>query len=315
MGKKDLILIEHSAGYTVEEISAKTGFSGSTIRWAINSSGLKANKKSPGNNLDHKFQEFLLGSMLGDGCLLKDGRLSIAHCANQRDYIKHKHTFISTYSLAGKLSFNTIINDRYKNGSISEYRFKTLTSNKFDGIRQFYYPHNQKCVPSEEFLSEFLTPFAIAIWYMDDGNVTNYSFEFNTQSFSLHDCMKLRYVLLEHYDIHTTLHEANHVIMISADSRDKFISIVLPFMCKSMLYKLIPNRVLYKLGELQERCDANLQPSLNSNILEGSTTNDRVRNMDSNIDTSTQHLLIDDDIVCSIENKESIELGDKEPLS
>lgn len=316
MTKKELVLRDHNLGLLVKEIAKKHNFKESSVRGIINNAGLKSNKSSPGNNLDHKFQEFILGSMLGDGSLQKDNRLSIAHCETQKEYIKEKHKIMSSYNLAGKLSHNTIINDRYKNGLITEYRFKTLSTDKMNGMRQFYYPYGIKTVPSEEFLFEFLTPLALAIWFMDDGSVCLANFQINSQGFTVAEVNSLRYVLLEKYGIQSTC-TSDHAITIRSKSLNTFTSIVSPYMCKTMKYKLVTlrNRVLNKLGELQERCDANLQPSLSSNTLEGSTTNDRIQKMDSNIDTSTQHLTIGDDIVCSIENKESIELEDKEPLS
>jgi len=57
--------------------------------------------------------------------------------------------------------------------------------------------------------------------------------------------------------------------------------------------KLIPykKRVLYKLGELQERCDANLQPSLSRNTFVGSETSETILSdnaEDNDITTSAQ---------------------------
>lgn len=266
MGKKELILIKHAEGMTTTEISVETGYPLSTVRWAINSEGLKSNKKSPGVQLDHLFQEFVLGSMLGDGSILVDGRISIGHSIKQLEYLTYKHLFVDKYELAGKLCTSTIYNDRYKNGFIEECKFRSLVSDKTAGFRVFYYPDGIKQVPSEEFLLEFLSPFALAIWYMDDGNTTNYSFELNTQSFSVEEIMRLRYCLLRKYGILTTYHSNSNTIMVLAESAELFMSIIVPYIHKSMFYKINPkNRVLYKLGELQERCDANLQPTTDLN--------------------------------------------------
>jgi len=267
MGKKDKILLKHTEGMTVLEISKITGYPLSTVRWAINSEGLKANKKSPGNCLDHKFQEFILGSILGDGSILSDNRLSIGHGISQLEYAKSKHEFIQAYELAGKFSTFRVTDDRYSNGFVDGCRFRSLSSDKMKEMYLFYYPDKSKAIPSEEFLLEFLSPFALAIWYMDDGNSTNYSFEFNTQSFSSIENMRLRYCLLRKYGIVTTYHESTNTIMVSAESAELFVSIVSPYIHSSMLYKINPrNRVLYKLGELQERCDANLQPTTDLNV-------------------------------------------------
>ena len=238
MSKKGKVLIEHNKGLTVAEISEVTGFGISTVRWAINSSGLKANQKSPGKELDSMFQSFILGSILGDGCIQKDNRLSIAHGIKQKEYIEHKWEFLNSYDLAGKLSKNKIVNERYKNGFVEEHRFKSLTTDKMSGFRDFYYQNGNKLVPNETFLTEYLTPFALAIWYMDDGSVCNYNVEFNSQSFSKAECNSLRYVLLEKHNIKTTLKPSENIITVRAASLMLFFSIIQHFIVDSMKYKL-----------------------------------------------------------------------------
>ena len=71
-----------------------------------------------------------------------------------------------------------------------------------------------------------------------------------------------------------------------------------------------------KRGELLEKPEeVNQQPSLNSNILEGSETSDRVRNTDSNITTSALHSETNEDIVrpTAITN-ETVDLQNKESV-
>lgn len=241
MSKKELILSFHKKGYTNIEIEELTNYKPSSIRWAINSAGKKSNKKSPGKDLDHKYQEFILGSMLGDGSIQKDNRFSLAHSIKQKEYINSKYEFIKSYNLNGKLSYNKIINNRYKKGFCEEYRFKTLTSDKMNGMRDFYYFNNKKKVPNEEFLNEFLTPFALAIWFMDDGSACNSNLQFNTQSFTAEENLLLRYVLLNKYNIKTTINKDN-IITILIESIDCFINIVNDYFIDSMKYKLVPYR-------------------------------------------------------------------------
>jgi hypothetical protein len=116
MTKKETVLNLHKKGFTNIEIENETKYKMHTIRWAINSCGLKSNKKSPGKNLDKRYQEFMLGSLLGDGCITKDNRFSLAHCIKQKEYIEYKYEFIKSYELNGKLSYNKIFHERYKNG-------------------------------------------------------------------------------------------------------------------------------------------------------------------------------------------------------
>lgn len=316
MSKKEQVLEKHKEGLTNLEISNITGYTTACINAIINHAGLKSNRESVGNILDSKFYEFILGSMLGDGHIDVHGRLSLIHGPKQLEYINYKYMFIETYRLAGKFCFHRDINDRYINGYTDIYRFRTKTSDKMKPLRKLYYPNNKKKVPDKDYLLQYLSPFALAIWYMDDGNVCNYNLQINTQGFSVKERLLLQEVLLEKYAVVVSIPPIGQ-LTIKAESIPTFVSLISSYVIPSMMYKLVPyrRRVLNKLGELQERCDANLQPSLDSNIFEGSTTNDQVLIEDGNIDTSAQPCTAGDDIVCSIEKRESIELQDKEPVS
>ncbi len=69
-------------------------------------------------------------------------------------------------------------------------------------------------------------------------------------------------------------------------------------MHEDLLYKL--KSVLNKQGELLESPtteivnEDNQQPSLSSNTFEGSTTNSRVLNKDSNANTSALHIIVEE---------------------
>lgn len=129
---------------------------------------------------------------------------------------------------------------------------------------------------------------------MDDGFVTKNSFQISSCNFSEEEIAILRRVLKENFNIETNINQVNE-IYIKAESKNNFLELVTPYIIPSLKYKLIPyaNRVHVKQGELLEHPNKdNQQPSLNSNVFEGSTTNNRVQTdyaEDSNVDTSTLH--------------------------
>ncbi len=266
MGKKEQVLNEHRKGLTVREIQEITQLPIRTIRWAINSSGLKVNKKDKGNLIDNKFYEFILGSVLGDGHISPDGRLHITHSSSQLDYITYKRDFIKKYNLAGKLSYVKVIDDRYINGFVDGYRIRTLVTNKVKDLRFLYYKIKEKNIPSRPYLYKYLSPFAIAIWYMDDGNITNYNLQINTQSFTKHNCNTIMEVLHELYNIETTYNKAG-VITIRANSIKKFQILIGDYVIDSLKYKLVPyKRVHIKSDKLLEHPEEdNQQPTTNLN--------------------------------------------------
>lgn len=206
----------------------------------------------------HRLEQLIISSILGDGSFTKphrvggNAKLSVAHCLKQRELIELKHTILRDNNLANTLCYNKIVNDRYKNGFIEELRFKSKACKLFAKIRKDCYDKfgNKRIV--KKYISK-LDSFGLALWYMDDGNVTNSSFQINTQSFSLEEKEYLQRVLSREFGLKTTIHSQGQIYILQ-ESSYKFIVLVKPFTLVSMMYKLIPydKRVLYKVEELQE---------------------------------------------------------------
>lgn len=300
MTKKEKILELTLQGKTVEEISTIVESSKNVIRTVINRNGLKVNRYKSIME-DGELIQFLMGTLLGDGSIQKfdprflNSNLSIAHGNKQKEYVEWKFNFLKQYSLApNKISHNIIKDSRMKFGEFEEYRFKSLVHPIFTKYRTIFYPNGKKIVPK---IITNLTELGLAIWYMDDGSVTTYSFELSTHGFTKEDVKFLIEVLKRNFNLDCTSvldkRSNGYKIYILSSSREHFIKLVSPYILQSFKYKLIPyyNRVLYKQGELLEHPEmGNQQPSLSSNTFEGSTTNNRVLNKDSNVDTSALQL-------------------------
>lgn len=287
MGKeiKQIVLKLYHEGKTNKEIHDLTGFAFSSIRWAINEQGFKSNRRQLIAK-SKKVDEFVLGSMLGDGTIDKTNRLAFGHSKKQEEYVLFKKKFLEDHQFKTYLGEYTVNNDRYKNSYVV-ITLRTVANNITFDFRKTYYVENEKVLPNEEYIREHLTPFALAIWFMDDGNAASHNnLQLNTMSFSIGEINVLRYILLEKYGIKTTINSSK-VITIRSSSYGHFINLIDEYIIPSMKYKY-KLRVLNKQGELLEHLEAdNQQPSLSSNTLEGSTTNSRVLNKDSNADTST----------------------------
>jgi hypothetical protein len=289
MSKKKRILELHKLGFTNKEIKNKTNFPLSTIRWAINSEKLSANKYTQ-VNFNSTFFEFILGSMLGDGSI-SNKRFSEAHSIKQEEYCRYKHKVLLDYKLAGKLLFNRIKSERYREGYYDEVRFHSISHSIFEELRNLYYVDGIKKVPSDDYLRTYLTPYSLSIWFQDDGNALLSNLQFNTQGFSLADINKLRYIILEKFGIKTTVN-IDKVITIRADSVPYFYSLISPYILKSMRYKILPTRVLNKQGELLETPEEdNQQPSIEGDFYEGSTTSRRETSLNEESVISTTSAL------------------------
>jgi len=143
---------------------------------------------------------------------------------------------------------NSIINGRpiKDNGRIVVESPVNQALNKY---RDEWYPNGKKIVPSMVY---DLNPLGLAVWFMDDGSyhkgTSNYYFA--TDGFSLNDVTVLVDMLKTNFSISATIHQRKnkYVLYIPAKSRERFTSLIYPYLCNSMLYKIGHN----KQGELLE---------------------------------------------------------------
>lgn len=119
----------------------------------------------------------LLGMLLGDGCLKtkyhtkSDGEQSvyyeyvIAHSIKQEEYLVYKRDLFHKI-MGGKIPQLSYGESRMNLGSV---RFSRCHKS-FRLLHKYLYSNNNKKFITRRVL-DYLTPQAIAIWYMDDGGV------------------------------------------------------------------------------------------------------------------------------------------------
>lgn len=255
---KEQVLFYHNKGYSINQIKKATGYTFQQVHSVYSKfKGLSVNRYDliePKNDLI----QLCIASLIGDGSFTKpykntqSSKLSIAHCIDQKELIEYKHTVLKSYNLEGKLVRNKIINNRYKKGYIEEYRFKSKAHPIFYHLRERYYEDGHKIIDKE--YVKLLDPLGIAIWHMDDANITHYSFQLNTQGYSKKGKNILRSKLRQ-FGIRTTLHKQGQIYIL-AESKDIYIDLIKPYILPSMKYKLVPYKykgpVINKLGELLE---------------------------------------------------------------
>lgn len=105
---------------------------------------------------------------------------------------------------------------------------------------------------NKDYIYKYFTPLSLAVWIMDDGTNQNGHIKLCTDSFTLEDVEWLQYLLLNKYNIHTTLHAAKnrskdpnlkfklgeYRIYVKAMSMPTLIKLVKPYIIPSMKYKL-----------------------------------------------------------------------------
>lgn len=114
-------------------------------------------------------RNMLLGAILGDGYLSKTGEGSILHCAAQKDYLEWKLDLLTRCGI--KCS-----DIRYKNNSgFPAYLFRIGTSKWGKFLRKYMYKDGYKNIYNRKILNR-LSAIHIAIWYMDDGGLSQKKF-------------------------------------------------------------------------------------------------------------------------------------------
>ena len=241
------------------------------------------------NLIPYTQEEFdvIVGGLLGDTWIGKyrkgqknaDG--SFTHKIEHYEYCKYKYEI-----LARRCSNFTIHNkfDKRTNRNYQQVFCKLAASSLLNPIYKAFYKNKVKII-SKEYINK-LSPLGIAIWFMDDGSSDSCGYKFAVDCFSDNDIQLLREMLLNKFNIYTTYHKnQNKSIHVLMKSAKQFKSLVEPYICDCMKYKLQiyktingkqikTNLVVIKSHELLETPEMdNQQPSQPLTKLEGSTTN------------------------------------------
>ena len=91
-------------------------------------------------------------------------------------------------------------------------------------------------------IEEYLTPLALAIWFMDDGSRLGPGIRIPTNNFSYKEVEFLCNILFKKYNLIATIHtggqDKGYVLYIQKQSVPLFISLVKEHMLPSLYYKL-----------------------------------------------------------------------------
>jgi hypothetical protein len=212
----------------------------------FNSPRIQSEKRIGPHNID--LLNILIGSLLGDGHMEKDGNGSkfvFYQGKKNGEYLLWLHKKLSDLGYCKKEL--PLIKTRLgpNNELRYYYRFRTFTYSSFNWIYDAFYkgPNNRKVLPL--FIADYLNAEALAIWIMDDGLLhRDRGLRFCTHNFILSECKALQIILKDKYDIDTTLHKIastvplQYNIYVIKSSMDKLKMVVKPFMHPTMIYKI-----------------------------------------------------------------------------
>lgn len=205
--------------------------------------------------------DVILGTLLGDGrleCRSKGirvfpltARLRVHQGEKQKDYVFWRYRIFRNFVLRRPRKIMAGY-DKKRNHYHYSWYFHTKTSEDFGLFHEYFYKDGIKIIPNDVF--QFITPRAIAVWFMDDGSNTQKSFTLNTQCFSLQEQEMFIKFFKKFYNISASIikDRKQTKIRIGRNDFEKFIKIIQPFIIPSMLYKIANPRNDFSSIELKK---------------------------------------------------------------
>lgn len=155
-------------------------------------------------------KEVLFGVILGDAHLETQNnrityRVKFEQSIKHKAYIEHLYDIFKNYVKTSP-QLKVV---KYKNSQINEekestnIRFATISSSIFTFFGKQFYRDKKKIIP--KLIHRWLTPRALAYWYMDDGSMKSIQSKgvlLNTQSFSHAEVQLLCNVLIEKFNLY-----------------------------------------------------------------------------------------------------------------
>ena len=202
----------------------------------IRHSYLRENRKFGKSIKLSDFQEqVLIGTMLGDSTMENRGvntSLMCAHCLEKEDYTKYKAQIFD--SLNPTISYISYYDKRTN----KTYKRCVVKLPANPELNKYYYMfYKPKKVISNEILEKF-TEVSLAFMFMDDGCGSQKNYTIATNCFSKEQLELFQNFLLNKFHIYSTI-RANNTLYIKHRSLDLFTSLISPYICDCMKYKLI----------------------------------------------------------------------------
>jgi Rnl2 family RNA ligase len=179
-------------------------------------------------------KEVLKGKMLGDG-FYGNRAVSFGHCEEQQEYLNY------TLHMLGFFAGN--LQKEYISGYGSKIvRARSISSKFIEKMFEKWLVQGNKTIPKNLFLS----PISLAFFYMDDGSISNidcmkqnYRTHFAVCGFDYDSVTNIKNAL-EKIGIFSTITGEKNRLRIHLNNKNSFklFSIIYPYVCKSMEYKL-----------------------------------------------------------------------------
>lgn len=266
MNRKEQILqiLQQNPNLSNREIGKRIGCHKSTVAYYLRKEGIfrdriqlqKLNNTDRNSTIiiSNKAKQILIGSLLGDSSISKynrncesvkilNSRITCGHSIKQKEYVLYLKKLLDNEGLHMNYTENHKENIRFIDNrsvvTIGRCDLSTTRNIQFNFWRDLWYYNGIKIVP--RIISDDFSSLSLAVWFMDDGSKNNCSYYLHTEGFNLDDIVFLQELLLRKFNINTSIHcnRGKNLIYIKAKSRELFTSLIKPYVCNSMKYKLI----------------------------------------------------------------------------
>lgn len=193
-----------------------------------------------------ELDEILIGCILGDSSLNSNSdtgsyrTVHFSHSDKQKEYFEYKKRLFGNLFIeqSDRMSgYGSLIHTGCLTSNLQTYNFVTR-----------YFGKTGKKYVSEQLVND-ITPASLAFWFMDDGSLQNRDDDtlqcramLNTQRYSLEDNQLLADALKRKFNIEATIGNKDvykgHVLIFDVENTNKLCSLIAPYVCKSMKYKL-----------------------------------------------------------------------------
>ena len=194
----------------------------------------------------YEIKQLILGSLLGDASINandKDGGYRCVHFTQsdkQIDYFNYKKSILGKYALGERTrtsGYGSLMHDIH-----------TTTNLEINKFLNEHCMKNGKKFVTQEWCNE-LDPMGLAFWYMDDGSISNRNndrlgcrIHISTNGFSLQENKTLANMLRDRFGIKATIGDKEtykgYTLILDVKNTERFCSLIAPYVCDSMKYKL-----------------------------------------------------------------------------
>jgi recombination protein RecA len=214
--------------------------------------------------LNQEQKDLLFGSLLGDGNLNTETqgrtvRYRALQQEKQKDYLMHKYEVLKDLCDSPPIYGETYDPRTQKIYKRWFFNTRTETSLIFYGNLFYDYdPQSKKFVKKVPLqVEKFLTPRAVAYWYMDDGSLKSKrrsnAMRISTEGFKPEEVSRLRNALRSNFNIETAAHKKHKtavvngvetkiyigdLIYIPEKSSSAFRELIKPYLIDCMRYKV-----------------------------------------------------------------------------